>query len=554
MLENVDASSASGCEGESDNTSKDYLRRAVQACDAGDAVLGMHLYLAAFEKAQTMPGAPDSAAVEGLKTAWSLACGHKERSLAEYIFEKLEPFLSQDEMAACADELQELALDKLEEYGLSRAELADMTQAISQDILGSDALLSDARLVKVERISEPSLLEGLAAMAPKALGKPGLHAGGRGDAPAADKANESVAGGGSSAHGDSAGANAAGTADAEADGKDGQDALSPSDKKKVSALVARAAEAAGMKPASQSQRLTYNDLAGYGNVIKVMRDFGVGMQDDPEFLKLVDLLNARFGLDRMPVADTLLFCSPAREDASRFMAATVGELGLPAVRMRMDENLQGMPILCVMTQAEGTQGLNVSHGEIVGGAVVVLEDIDMWPVPESDMGDDFGGFLMVQLSRGAREAINLIRSAVDNPDVYVLASASDEHSIDPFFLDLLEPASVVDIDLPTPEDRIEIWMDLAHTHPSLRAINRADLVRYSAGMPRFDIYMAVREAIEEAYKESLLARRYVPVTRENLFEKLAAYQPLESDEYHALEEAVLRNFRADLEHIDDLLK
>lgn len=547
MLENVDASSASGCEGESDNTSKDYLRRAVQACDAGDAVLGMHLYLAAFEKAQTTPGAPDSAAIEGLKTAWSLACGQKERSLAEYIFEKLEPFLSQDEMAACADELQQLALDKLEEYGLSRAELADMTQAISQDILGSDALLSNARLVKVERISEPSLLEGLAAMAPKALGKPGLHAGKRGGAPAAGEANGSVAAGGSSVHDGDAGENAV-------DGKDGEDALSPSDKQKVSALVARAAEAAGVKTASQSDRLTYNDLVGYGNVVKVMRDFGVGMQDDPEFLKLVDLLNARFGLDRMPVADTLLFCSPAREDASRFMAATVGELGLPAVRMRMDENLQGMPILCVMTQAEGTQGLNVSHGEIVGGAVVVLEDIDMWPVPESDMGDDLGGFLMVQLSRGAREAINLIRSAVDNPDVYVLASASDEHSIDPFFLDLLEPASVVDIDLPTPEDRIEIWMDLAHTHPSLRAINRSDLVRYSAGMPRFDIYMAAREAIEEAYKESLLARRYVPVTRENLFEKLAAYQPLESDEYHALEEAVLRNFRADLEHIDDLLK
>ena len=551
MLENVDASSASGCEDDCDNTSKDYLRRAVQACDAGDAVLGMHLYLAAFEKAQTTPGAPDSAAVEGLKTAWSLACGHKERSLAEYIFEKLEPFLSQDEMAACADELQELALDKLEEYGLSRAELADMTQAISQDILGSDAPLSGARLVKVERISEPSLIESLAAMTPKVLGKSGLHAGKHEGASAADKANGSVASGGSSAHGGNAGSTAAG---AEADGKDGQDGLSSADKQKVSALVARAAEAAGVKTASQPERLTYDDLAGYGTVIKAMRDFGVGMQDDPGFLKLVDLLNARFGLDRMPVADTLLFCSPAREDASRFMAATVGELGLPAVRMRMEENLQGMPILCVMTQAENTQGLNVSHGEIVGGAVVVLEDIDMWPVPESDMGDDLGGFLMVQLSRGAREAINLIRSAVDNPDVYVLASASDEHSIDPFFLDLLEPASVVDIDLPTPEERIEIWMDMAHTHPSLRAINRADLVRYSAGMPRFDIYMAVREAIEEAYKESLLARRYMPVTRENLFEKLAAYQPLESDEYHALEEAVLRNFRADLEHIDDLLK
>ena len=70
----------------------------------------------------------------------------------------------------------------------------------------------------------------------------------------------------------------------------------------------------------------------------------------------------------------------------------------------------------------------------------------------------------------------------------------------------------------------------------------------------YDMYMAAREAIEEAYKEGLMSRRYVPVTRENLFEKLAAYQPLDSEEYLALEEAVVKDFRADLEHIDDLLK
>ena len=63
-------------------------------------------------------------------------------------------------------------------------------------------------------------------------------------------------------------------------------------------------------------------------------------------------------------------------------------------------------------------------------------------------------------------------------------------------------------------------------------------------MPRYDMYMAAREAIEEAYKEGLVSRRYVPVTRENLFDKLAAYQPLDSEEYRALEEAVVKDFRA----------
>ena len=305
---------------------------------------------------------------------------------------------------------------------------------------------------------------------------------------------------------------------------------------------------------SSIERITYADLAGYDDVVKVMRDFGVGMQQDEEFQNLVGLLNARHGLDRMPAADTLLFRSPAREDANRFMVATLGELGLPAIKMRMEENLQGMPVLCVMAQADNAPKLNASRNEFLGRGVLMLEDIDLWGSPLADLADDLGGFMFSQLSRGAREAINLIRSAVDNPDVYVLVSAAEAGEIDPFFFDLLEPLSIVDIDYPTPEERVGIWMEIAREHPSLRGVNRSDLVRYSASMPRYDMYMAAREAIEEAYKEGLVSRRYVPVTRENLFEKLAAYQPLDSEEYLALEEAVVKDFRADLEHIDDLLK
>ena len=73
-------------------------------------------------------------------------------------------------------------------------------------------------------------------------------------------------------------------------------------------------------------------------------------------------------------------------------------------------------------------------------------------------------------------------------------------------------------------------------------------------MARYDIYMAAQEALEEAYKTSLVRNSYVPVTRENMFDKLAAYQPLDSAEYRQLEEAVVGDFRAELSHVDDILK
>ncbi len=113
----------------------------------------------------------------------------------------------------------------------------------------------------------------------------------------------------------------------------------------------------------------------------------------------------------------------------------------------------------------------------------------------------------------------------------------------------------MDIDLPTEEERGEIWMDIAHNHPSLRGIDQSQLVKFSSGLPRYDIYVAAREAIEDAYKESLVKRSYVAVSRDNLFEKLAAYQPLDSSEYKALEDAVVADFSRGLDApLDDLLK
>ena len=543
MFENVDANNSPSQNDEYDNSSAaDYLHRAALACAAGDAVLGMHLYLAAFEKGARNAYAPDDEAVDGLRQAWALACKLKERSLAEYIFEKLEPFLASDEVAACAEQLQRLALDKLEEFGLTREDLEDMTDMISQDFLGIDA----PRLMKVEHVTLPRS-KGVMAPAPKPEEPVRADAEG---ASADDKGDESA---------DEA--KDAASWRREAGGSKGdQKGDEPVEHASALARVARSDEDAVGEDAdahaivSALERISYADIVGYNETVALMRDFGLGMQDDPQFKSLVELLNARHGLDRMPAADAIMFRSPAREDANRFMVATLGELDMPAIRMRMEENLQGMPVLCVMAQADNQPRLNAARNAFEGPGVLMLEDLDLWASPMSDVGDEFGGFMFSSLSRGAREAMGLIRSAVENPDVFVLVTAAEAGEIDPFFYDLLEPLSIVDIDYPTPEERVDIWMEIAREHPSLRGVNRVDLVRYSAGMPRYDIYMAAREAIEEAYKASLVARRYLPVTADNLFDKLAAYQPLDSEEYRALEDAVVKDFRRELDHLDDLLK
>ncbi|MEQ3362685.1 ribonucleotide reductase subunit alpha [Raoultibacter massiliensis] len=496
MFENdADTNSSPSQNNDTNNTAAEYLRRAAQACAAGDAVLGMHLYLAAFEKATHGAYMPNDAAIDGLRQAWRLACKLKERSLAEYIFEKLEPYMTPDEVAECAEQLQRLALDKLEEFGLTREDLEDMTDMISQDFLG---LSSAPFMMKVEH---------------RETGAPSLMPFRKEERKAIEKAG-------------------------------GEPQLSEKAEGK----------AASVSNAEYIEKLTYRDIVGFRDAVKTMNGFGVGMQDDPQFQELVETLNVRHGLKKMPIIDTYLFRAPVREDANQFMSATLGEIGLPAIRMHMEENLQGMPVLCVMAQADNQPKLNAAKNAFEGGGILVLEDVDLWGSPLADAGsDEMGMFAYAQLSRGAREAINLIRSAVENPEVYVLASAGGDGEIDGFFYDLLDPVTVVDIDDPSPSERADLWIRIASEHPSMRSIDRSALVRYSAGMSRFDIYMAAREAVEDAYKASLVARRYMPVTADNMFEKLAAYQPLDSEEYRQLEDAVIEDFRAQIDRIDDLL-
>lgn len=525
MFENdADTNSSPSQNNDKGNSSAEYLRRAGQACAAGDTVLGMHLYLAAFEKAANGAYVPESAAIEGLRQAWRLACALKERSLAEYIFEKLEPYMTPEEVAQSAEQLQRLALDKLEEFGLTRDDLEDMADMISQDFLGF-AVPPVMMRVEHREIGSPS-----SALSRKEQPR---------DAQAATQAPDAASDGASRGSGPSQVPAAQAPDDTVGPGK-----VNASEKGMGQPLA----------DVKFEERLTYRDIVGFRDAIAAMHSFGVGMQDDPQFQELVETLNVRHGLKKMPVIDTYLFQAPVREDANQFMTATLGEIGLPAIRMRMEENLQGMPVLCVMAQADRQPKLNAAKNAFEGGGVLVLEDIDLWGSPFADAGpDDMGMFAYAQLSRGAREAVNLIRSAVENPEVYVLASVGGDGEIDGFFYDLLDPVTVIDIDDPSPSERADLWIRIASEHPSMRAIDRSALVRYSAGMSRFGICMAAREAVEDAYKASLVARRYQPVKADRMFEKLAAYQPLDSEEYRQLEDAVVNDFRAELNRIDDLL-
>ena len=547
-------------------TTFDFLGMARLFEESNSGLVAVYMYLAAFEVSSRTNEEPSEEIILGLKSAWYIACSLRNRSLAEVIFDCMEPYLDSEELDACALSLQDLAMDRLEEFGVSRGELQGIMESLPRELFGG----GEVPPFHIDQITGPMPFfpfgpqtntpidlsafafpapEEVAAYANTDEGSEGrsCQCGGQGECQCEEEDGCQCGhyGCGCSENGD---------ASKSALASSGQPPQSQNPALPFGGMIPPwfmgAAAPKQADPAEESDKVTYADLAGFEIAVNEMKSYGIGAQNDPEFREFINMLNEKHGLDGMPVLDTLLFRAPAREDAGRLMEATFGELNLPGVRMRIEENLQGVPVLCVLAQTGHGLKLNAARNEFRGAGVLILEDIDMWGhlIPSEEELEE----RQSKLTRGAKEALKLIRSAVENPEVYVLASCELGAEIDGFFLDILNPVSLIDIDYPTETERFSLWKSIIAEHPSIEDADVKSLVDYSIHLPRYDIYMAAREAVDATYKASLISRKYEPVTMAALCERLAAYQPLESSEYRSLEDAVIEDFRAELGDLDSI--
>lgn len=570
------------------NSSQAYLQRAASAVEEGDIVLGIHLYLAAYERALRENRIPSEAVLEGMTKAWDLAIRAKQRSLAEYIFEKLEAFWTPEEMARHAQELQELAFDKLEEYGLDRSLVEDMADMVSQDLMDAtddvlyryDGDVVDNTALPLKRsakngqlsskaendkLNEASVKGSVSSSAKQKAANQGSQSNPSDDPASVSKEKDiaalnSAALTSSSSEERNGGVHNEDNAGVDKGALEIESAVIPSDSPLAAAFaqLTNLATGAASKETQEApqQQFNYRNLVGFDKAIASMAKLGVGRAKDPEFAQFLEMLNFRHGMPGMPGLGTLIFRSPAREDANCFMVATVGELGLPAVRMRLDRNAMGQVVLCVMASPNFKARLSgVSRSGFDSPTVVVLEDLDLWDLPFFDGSfDDVQSLLTIQLSRGAREALALVQAALTSPEATVLISASEPSEIDPFFWDLIGDHRFVDIDLPDEDERRKIWLSEQSQHPSMRGLNRGQLVDFSRGLSRFEIYAISNESVEEAYRESVAQNTFCAVETDKVLMRLSNFQPLESEEYKRMEDLAVDHFRKELANIDDLLE
>lgn len=526
--------------------SRDYLKRAAYAVESGDRLLGIHLYLAAFEQSMLENIVPSDETLGGMRKAWDLAVAARQHSLAEYIFEKLKPYVSADELTQKADELQDIALDRLEEFGFSREAIEDMAELINEDLMGlspnlfcryeDDALASPFSLMDFGSSAEeddsdvPSIRDMIEETEEHKT-----------EAISSETADHQ--------RGDS-------SADEQKPLELPAFPLPDLKGAKVAHIDLTGRKTEKKKKKKSEPHFDYSTIQGFADAIAKMNQLGVGRMRDPQFKEFVKMLNFRHGVSRMPQLGTLVFTSPAREDANYFMVATVGEMRVPAVRMRMDHNVQGQSVLCVMASpdAVANQG-SLNRFGTEGPAALILEDLDLWDLPWMDMDNaDPTDFLQMQISRGAREAMAFITSALENPEVTVLISASNLDALDALFAPLLGLYRVVELDYPSDEERKDIWRSAQTEHPSMRGLDVAQMVAFSKGMSRFELYAVITESVEEAYRRSIAKDCFCAVRSDDVLMRLSNFHELDSKEYKDIEDVIMQRFHRSMDHIDDLLK
>ena len=294
------------------------------------------------------------------------------------------------------------------------------------------------------------------------------------------------------------------------------------------------------------------DLVGYGNeVARLYEGTYLLSADDGDFVRQMAM---QHGIDSLPPQPPLLFQGPVREDTNRLMLAAAAELKATTLRLRVDENPLAGAVLCVIA----SNGFDPRRSITVNGfnfpKVLVLEDVDTWAIPQSPHGAYYGEEPEMQaaFTRGAYQAMSYIRMAIANPSVTVFASMSSDPDDDGWVEILLGEVEPFEVGLPDASERDEIWTHLMERHTSLSPLDTFELVQLTQNMCRCDIMDAAHEAVEQAFAQSIKSREYVPVTRSNILEKIAAYQPLGSREYQQIEDSVVEGFLREIEMLEDI--
>jgi hypothetical protein len=510
-----------------------YLEAAQSALVGGQPRLAIHLFRAAFEAASAFGPLISGSVIDGLRKAWDLAFEMGDRSIAESIFVDLASHNSPEQNEQATMRLQALALDQLEDMGISEGDLEGIAGAISREMFAADDGGSHGeRLLDSLR----SALEQLGV----ALGEDG------GD--------------------DDDGTSASGItpraiqklpqAKPAAPSSKGSSAKSPAAQGGLARIGRELREFGERNRVEERQRrLDYQALAGYDHVLRRMRGFGFLSASDDAYRSFIERSAAMHGVSRLSLDGGFLFFGPAREDVSLFAHATAGEIGFPVLHVSVDLDRQGNGTVKLAGPfRRGLFGSPPDLMDMVTPCTVLIENIDFLQEMfenEQQAIKRNGGRIRGMMGAPGRsmqaEITGYFRALRQRPGVVIMATSQYGGILREPLRSLLGAMHEIEVAAPQTDERRDVLVSFAGEHPSFAELDVDRIAHLSEGLSRNDLVFASHAAVESAYRESLRTGRYNRVSMGDVLVQLASFIDHESPLYQQVEDGAVAQLIHDLE-------
>ena len=486
-----------------------FLDAANDALKKGHSGLATHLFCAAFEVSQEKDYAPNDKVIEGLRTAWRLACDQGDRSMAETIFTNLVPYSTPKQMQENMEELQGLAMNQLEDMGLSRDDVQNMAGAIGQEL--------------AENI-DPSALDGASLEGIMEQ----LHSLLFNNGPATEDGIQVT-------HSDD---------------------VDEADEPPIHPMVENIAKPLPEEPtparakSSDAPLFDYDSLAGYDQALQEMRVYGFEGAGDDAYREFLQKASAMHGIHGLMLHDPFLFYGPSRDDVALFAQATAGEIGRPVVTMHVEMDETGIGSIKLSGPFRRSIFGSPDPTEFPSPCTFMIENVDML---ESIFDHEDSEQLFLPPQQGMQQNTNMraevtsyIHALVNRPGVFLIMTGTSpeiasvvKHSVGAY-----QPIEIAD---PTYYERVSVWRKFAEDHPSFQNLNFNELAAMSEGANRRDIFDAGRVAVKTAYRASLRDHTFHNVTVSDVLVALGSFLDHGSQIYSRVEDQAVNEFSREID-------
>ncbi len=464
-----------------------YLEAAARASEEDRKKLAIHLYLAAFELDRIDNDFPSEPVLDGMRDAWTIACEISDKSSAETLFTELAPYSSPDQVSSRARQLREMTVSQLQEMGIP----ADRIES-AHPIFTPDATSAGVDPEFINRFF--GMLEGAAAEQTK---------------------------GNANKHGD--------------------------DRKRQPVIP----QWGQGKDDSAFPDSDYGDLVGYDNALKSMCVFGFETAADESYKQFVQENSIFHGVSGLSLYDPFLFFGPSREDVYEFAEATAVEIGNPVVALHVRTDDQGMWTIRLSGPFKrGFLGV-ADPTDIPTPCTFIIENIDILQdfmhaaIKAEAQSDEIS---QSHAARAYGEILGYIHAILQKPEVFPIITSQSDVELSSQFADLFDRVQRILIDLPTFEERKEVWTSFAKAHTSFSDIDIDELASVSEGVSRHDLITAGGNAVRDVFQESLVNNVYRYVTINDVLFELVPFVSKESgDAYTAMEDAAVEAFVDELD-------